>query len=189
VLDHIIYLLQDYKYLLLFPLAIVEGPILAVIAGLLCTRGLLNPLLVYPIIICGDIVGDSVCYALGRWGKSQRLKRISGKLGFKPQRADRVRAFFDAHPVRTVSLSKVILGIGVTGIFLAGSARVPYRKFLLICLGTSMLQYIVYLGIGLVFGQAYIRINHYLDFAASFFIIAAMALILFVFIQSMLRKL
>ena len=42
-MDHIVYLLTEYKYLILFPLAIVEGPIIAVIAGFLCSSGFLNP--------------------------------------------------------------------------------------------------------------------------------------------------
>ena len=67
-MDHIFSLLHDYGYYVLFPLAVVEGPILAVIAGFLCATGIMNPFLVYLFIVSGDIVGDSVCYFAGRSG-------------------------------------------------------------------------------------------------------------------------
>jgi membrane protein DedA with SNARE-associated domain len=80
------------------------------------------------------------------------------------------------------------LGIGVAGIYLAGNARIPYKKFIRICLITSLSQYLIYLSIGLLFGQAYIQINHYLNNFASFSIIAALAVIFFIIVKSMFKK-
>src|SRR5450755_4508342 len=98
----IVSLLTHYKYLLLFPLAIVEGPILAVIAGFLCVNGFLNPLLVLPIIVLGDITGDSICYSLGRWGMPEFIKKIFFRFGLNPKSIDRVRIYFDSNPARTI---------------------------------------------------------------------------------------
>jgi membrane protein DedA with SNARE-associated domain len=178
----------NYKYTLLFPLAVVEGPILAVLAGWLCTTGLLNPLICYPLIVAGDITGDTICYMLGRWGGSVRYNGIRKLLGLRPGKIERVHAYFDRHPVRTISLSKLMLGIGVAGILMAGNAKIPYLKFLGICVLTSAGQYIVYLGIGLFFGEAYTRINQYLNYFASAAIVAAVAAILFFSIKSMRKK-
>jgi len=187
-MDHIIYLLTEYKYLILFPLAIVEGPILAIISGFLCTTGFMNPLFVFPIIVLGDIIGDTLCYALGRWGLPNFFKRMGHRIGLTPSRVDRARIYFDANPKMTISLSKITLGVGVAGIYLAGSAKIPYAKFIGICLVTSMIQYVIYLGTGLMFGHAYILINHYLNFFASIFIVTALAILLFISIKSMLNK-
>jgi membrane-associated protein len=187
-MEHIVYLLSQYKYFILFPLAIVEGPIIAVIAGFLSTNGLLNPFIVFPVIVFGDIIGDSICYSLGRWGVPGFLKKIGYRFGLNPKRMDRARFLFDSNPITTISLSKIILGIGVTGIYMAGNAKIPYYKFIRICLVTSMIQYIFYLGIGLLFGHAYIQISHYLNYFASICIITVLAVILFYFIKSMLKK-
>ncbi|HUZ60693.1 MAG TPA: hypothetical protein VMU83_18125, partial [Hanamia sp.] len=67
-METIFYLLLKFRYVILFPLAVVEGPILAVIAGFLCTEGYLNLFIVYTIIVLGDITGDTICYLFGRWG-------------------------------------------------------------------------------------------------------------------------
>ena len=188
-MEHIIALLTQYKYFILFPLAIIEGPIIAVIAGFLCISGFLNPFIVMPVIIAGDMIGDSLCYMLGRWGVPRFIKNILKRFGFNTQKLNRVKAYFDKNPTKTISLSKITLGIGVAGIYLAGHARVPYYKFLKICLVTSLLQYIVYLGIGLLFGKAYIQINQYLNYIASIIIICSLVVIVFLFIKSMLKKL
>jgi membrane protein DedA with SNARE-associated domain len=184
----LLYMLTKYKYLILFPMAIVEGPVLAVIAGFLCSNGLLNPALVFPIIVLGDITGDSVCYSLGRWGPPKFLRKMAVRRGLSLKNIDRTKIYFDSNPVRTVSISKITLGAGVAGIYLAGNARIPYRKFIKICFLTSMAQYLFYLGIGLWFGQAYIQINHYLNVIASILIIAVFVLILYFFMRSIIKK-
>ena len=62
-------LLLTYKYLILIPLSIVEGPVLMIVCGPLIVLGILNPLLVYLIIVFGDIVGDFAQYYIGYRGK------------------------------------------------------------------------------------------------------------------------
>jgi membrane-associated protein len=188
-LENILYLLSQYKYLILFPLAIVEGPILAVIAGFLCMGGFLNVFIVYPVIVFGDIIGDTLVYMFGRWGVPPFIKRIAKTFGIKPERMDKVRAYFDANPKKTIALSKITLGIGVAGIYLAGNARIPYQRFILICLITSALQYVVYLSIGMLFGSAYKQISHYLDFFAAFTVVTVLSVILLYFVRSIRKKL
>ncbi len=187
-METIFYLLFKFKYLILFPLAIVEGPILAVIAGFLCTQGYLNLFIIYPIIVLGDIIGDTICYMFGRRGVPVFLKRIIKRLGLVPENMGRVRAYFDSNPKKTISLSKITLGVGFAGIYLAGNARIPYSRFIKICLVTSALQYVVYLTIGLLFGSAYKQISKYLDFFAAFAIVTLVSVILFYMLKSIRKK-
>ncbi|MCW3107542.1 MAG: putative rane-associated protein [Segetibacter sp.] len=187
-MERIIYLLTEYRYLVLFPLAIVEGPMIAIIAGFLSVNGLLNPWIAFPLIVLGDIIGDSICYMFGRWRVPGFIRKISPWFGLTKQKIDRARVYFSSNPTKTIFLSKITLGIGVAGIYLAGNARIAYNKFIAICLVTSAIQYVVYLGIGLLFGSAYIQINHYLNYFASFSILAGLAIILFFFIQSKFKK-
>lgn len=184
----IIDLLYRYKYLLLFPLAIVEGPVLAVIAGFLCANKFLNPFIVYPIIVLGDVIGDSLCYMLGRFGMPEFLKSILKKLGFKPMNMDAARSYFNTNHIKAISLSKITLGIGFAGIYFAGNAKIPYRKFIWVCLFTSALQYVVYLTIGMLFGSAYKKIGHYIDFLTALIIVTSLTVLLFIFLKSYFKK-
>ena len=190
-MDYVFNLLMQYRYLVLLPLCIVEGPIIAVVAGLLCSRGIMNPLYAYLVIVLGDVTGDSIVYLLGRHGKSKStfLVKIKSWIGLTEAKMERARVYFETNPRKTISLSKIILGIGVAGIYMAGNAKVAYGKFISICIATSALQYIFYLGLGFLFGQAYIQINQYLNFFASFSIVLGIALILFFVIKLKLKKL
>ena len=187
-MEHLLHLLLEYKYLILFPLAIVEGPALAVVAGFLCMNKILNPFIVFPIIISGDMVGDSLCYTLGRFGVPALLKKAAIWLGVNGEKIQSTRAYFDTNPIKTISLSKIALGIGFAGIYLAGHVRIPYVKFILICFCTSVLQYIVYLGIGLLFGNAYLLINGYINLFSAILIILALSILFIYFIHNKRKR-
>lgn len=189
ILDHLISLLTQYKYLILFPLAVIEGPIISVIAGLLCELKVLNPFLIVSLIISGDLVGDSFYYGLGRWRIRQLPPRTWRRFIPSTQQVDRVRNYVDANPVRTIFLSKFILGIGLAGLYLAGSTKIPYKKFLLICLGASLCQCMIYGIIGFLFGSAYKQIGGLLNGFTTFTILAGLVAALFFVIQSRLKKL
>ncbi|MDQ2863123.1 MAG: VTT domain-containing protein [Bacteroidota bacterium] len=184
----IIDLLYKYKYFLLFPLAIVEGPVLAVITGFLYANKFLNVFIAYPIIVLGDIIGDSLCYMLGRFGAPEFLKKIIKKVGFNPEKIDAARSYFNNNSIMSVALSKITLGIGFAGIYLAGNAKIPYKKFILICLVTSALQYVVYLSIGYLFGSAYEKIARYIDFLSALIIVIVITILLFIFLKSYRKK-
>jgi membrane protein DedA with SNARE-associated domain len=139
--------------------------------------------------VFGDIIGDSLCYMLGRWGVPEFLKKIIKRLGPKHENIERVRAYFNSNPKKTIALSKITLGIGVAGIYVAGNIRIPYYRFIRICLITSALQYVIYLSIGLLFGSAYKQISNYLDFFAAFFIVTFLSILLFYFVKSFRKKL
>ncbi|MDQ6842743.1 MAG: VTT domain-containing protein [Bacteroidota bacterium] len=159
------------------------------IAGFLCTQDYLNLFITYPVIVLGDIIGDTICYMLGRWVTPISLRRIVKRLSPTPEDMNRVRLYFNSNPNKTISLSKVTLGIGFAGIYLAGNAKIPYKRFIKICLITSALQYVVYLTIGLLFGSAYKQISSYLDFFAAFAIVTLLSFILFYSVKSIRKKL
>jgi membrane-associated protein len=187
-MENILDLLVQYKYLILFPLSIVEGPIVAIISGFLCVSGFFNPLIVYPVILAGDMIGDSLVYILGRWGVPEFLKRIARRIGLAAENIEPIRAYFDSNPKKTISLSKITLGIGFAGLYVAGNARIPYNKFIGICFITSALQYIVYICIGLLFGAAYKQISHYLDFFSALISVIVLAGIIVYFVRSKRKK-
>ena len=140
----------------------------------------MNPFIALPVISTGDVIGDTIYYSLGRLGKPMLL--IQKKLWH-------VRSYFQKHPRRTIAMSKVILGVGVAGLYVAGNARVPYARFLVICLVTSLVQTSIYLGIGYGFGQAYVQINRYLNETAAWLVVITLCLVLWYGIRTMTRKL
>jgi len=187
-MQNLFFLLIKYRYVILFPLAVVEGPIITIITGFLCSTGFFKLFIVYPIVIVGDNIGDFLYYSLGRWGSSDFLERFGRWIGVTPAKMDAVKDYISINPNKTIGFSKIILGIGVAGLVLAGKSRVPFGRFFKICFLTSVAQSAVYLGTGWFFGTFYLQISHYLNYFASFSIVITLALVLFFIIKSRIRK-
>ncbi|MDB5225745.1 MAG: hypothetical protein JWL87_697 [Candidatus Adlerbacteria bacterium] len=167
-LDQIIGILETSGYLLLFPLAVMEGPIITVISGFLVSLGIFNVFIAYSIIVIGDILGDAFWYLLGRHGSGWKYTRpIEKFFGLTPERIESTRERFRTHRYKMMMASKFIHGVGSAGLVAAGMVRVPYLTFATTCLTVTMIQAALFLALGYFFGQAYGQIGQYLDYFAA----------------------
>lgn len=179
-MDGIITLLLTYKYLILVPIAIVEGPIASVIAGFLVTLGFLNIFFVYVIIVLGDIIGDTALYYLGYGGKTI-LNKYGSFLGITQERLEQAKRYFETKHQKAIILSKIIHGVGVAGLVTAGILRIPYRRYIKSCITVTIPQSAILLLTGILFGHAYLQIGKYLDYFAATISIVVLAVVAFLF--------
>ena len=63
--------LAIYGYAALLPLAIIEGPAVTVFAAFLAAQGVFDVVGVYAIVVLGDLIGDVLHYAVGRWAAAR----------------------------------------------------------------------------------------------------------------------
>jgi len=157
-----IHLLLTYRYFILIPIAIIEGPILTVICGFLVTLKVFNPLLVYVIVVSGDIVGDGGIYYMGYEGK-----RFLKYFGVTEEKLEKAKLFFRDNHKKAIAISKLVHGIGFTGLVAAGALHVPYKKYFKTCALISIFQSLILLFIGILFGHAYTQIGKYLNYYAA----------------------
>lgn len=143
----------DYGIWVLLPIAIIEGPIATVIAGFMVSLGKVSPFVVYAIVVLGDILGDALMYVLGRWFY-RHVERFGKWIGMTEEKKKRVTDFFLAHERKALVFSKVAHGIGITGLLTAGALRIPYRRYALMCGIVSVVQALLFFGIGYFFGHA-----------------------------------
>jgi membrane protein DedA with SNARE-associated domain len=162
----ILSLLITYRYLIIFPLGVIEGPIIAVICGLLVTLGILDWYVAYPLLVFADALGDWAYYALGRFGRPL-IKRWGRYIGATPERLEQAHKHFKLNHFKMVAASKLIHAGGFLGIITAGTLKIPFLRFALQCLVISILQTGVLFVVGIFFGSAYERIGHYLDYYAA----------------------
>jgi len=153
----LIALLVTYKYLVLFPLALVEGHIVSIVVGFLAHLGYINAFLAGVIIVCGNLTGDLVLYFLGLWKGESVLIRSGKYFGITEESVLKSKKIFTAHRGKILFFSKVTNGFGlaVAILFTAGTLRIPFRIFLFWnilgeCVWTGML-----LLFGFFFGKAY----------------------------------
>src|SRR5258706_2857858 len=63
----ILNLLYNYSYIILFPLVVIEGPIVTVIAGFLVSIGFMSFTPAYMTIVVGDLTGALLYYSVWCW--------------------------------------------------------------------------------------------------------------------------
>ena len=180
---NLILLITTYKYLILLPLAIVEGPIITVIAGFFVSFGAFNAFFVYPIMILGDIIGDTILYYIGHSGGKIFGAHLQRYFKVTPEKLQQVNEYFSSRNYRPIIFSKIMHGVGIAGLVAAGSAHVPFKKYFSICFLTSVIQSAVLLLVGILFGHAYLKIGHYLNFFAAGTVILAIVILLVIFIK------
>jgi membrane protein DedA with SNARE-associated domain len=155
-------LLSHYGYFLLLPLAIVEGPIVTVIAAFLASMGIFNIYAVYAIAIFGDFAGDSMWYWAARSQGERFLHfviRHGKKMGITNERVDGAEMMLKAHFYKTVVVGKVTNIVMLPIIIASGALRVPYRKFITATLSLDVPKDLIFTVVGFYFGKYFARID------------------------------
>jgi membrane protein DedA with SNARE-associated domain len=158
--------LIQYKYLLLFPVLVFEGPIITVIAGFLVSLGDLDFLRTYTLAVTADLLGDSLYYAVGRLGAHRVVGRWGKYLGVTWGQVEKVKRHFDRHVGTSLVLGKLTHGVGGLILLAAGVAEVPYGVFLWFNLLGTLPKSLLFLLVGYYFGHGYQKINAYLNAVA-----------------------
>jgi membrane-associated protein len=150
----------------LFPLTVVEGPSISSLAGFFCSLGYANLYLVFPIIVVGDLTGDCLWYAAGRWGRRGFGARWGKFFGITPERLLRIERHFEKHSGKTLVLGKLTHAVGSLVLVGAGVARVRPRRFIVFNLLATIPKSLVLLLVGYFFGQAYGQAASMLNYLA-----------------------
>ncbi len=175
-LPKILALLTQYGYILIFPISVVEGPIVSVISGFLVSLGYFNIIIVFFILLLGDLVGDVIFYTLGFLSRHSFIKSFGKYIGINEERVAILEKHFKSHDWKILLIGKT-QPIGAAILFSAGVARMPLRKYVLYNVIGSVPKVIIFLLIGYYFGDAYKKIAVYLDYTGLISIVIITLLI------------
>src|SRR5882757_10809659 len=109
---------------------------MSIVIGFFAATGQLNLVLAFGIVALGDFVGDTALYVFGRWCRPW-LQRLGGRLSFSPAHVSKVVEYFGRRDRHAIVISKLVHGVGFTGLIAAGSLRVPYSRFIVTCVVVS----------------------------------------------------
>ncbi len=126
--------LLTYKYAVAYPLAVVEGPIVMILAGFLLRLGFFSFWPIYLILIAGDLTGDVVWYLVGRYGGRPLITKYGHWISVTPENVVRAESFFHKHQIKILFISKITTGFGfaIATLIAAGAVRVPFKKYILV---------------------------------------------------------
>lgn len=164
-------LIAKHGLFLVAPIAVLEGPIVTVIAAWLAAGGLFDVWSVAAVVIAADLVGDFGFYALGRWGLGRLPPGLLARLGLGHDRIARLEGHFGRKGGRTLLVGKLTHSMGFAVLAAAGAGRMRIGRFLWFNVLGTVPKAFFFVALGYSFGAAYARIDHW---------IARVSLILFV---------
>ncbi|MFN8638067.1 MAG: DedA family protein [Dehalococcoidia bacterium] len=168
-----------YGYLLLFPLAVVEGPIVTILAAFLASQGYLNVVIVFAVVVVADLFGDVLYYLVGNLANARLLNRWGARFGAGPRQLEAVSRHFDQHGGKTLLVAKLTHSVGFAVLIAAGASSMPMRTFLQYNLAGTLVKSAVLVAIGYLFGRYYMQVDSYIGrfSLASFVLIMVVGLV------------
>lgn len=155
--------LFKYRYLALFPTAVFEGPIITIAAGFLASLKVFDPFIALAVVIAGDLAGDSLHYAAGRWGGRKFIEKWGRFVGLSMEKIEPLEKLFAQKGNSLLFVGKALHGIGGAFLVAAGLIHMPFKKFFFSNFWATLLKSAVLLLIGFYFGQALSHIKSFLD--------------------------
>jgi membrane protein DedA with SNARE-associated domain len=163
-------LLSAHPYALLLPLAIAEGPVVTIAAGVLIATSQLRFWPVLATVVAGDLLGDSALYAVGRWGGVRMVTRwASQDMG---ARVAALQDQFLRKADRILVAGKLTHAVGAPVLIAAGIVRMTFRRFLTVNFLATLPKSFALLCIGYAFHSGYVVIGQSMTYYYIVFLIA-----------------
>jgi membrane protein DedA with SNARE-associated domain len=80
--------------------------------------------------VIGDILGASIAYAIGYYGRLELIERHGNKLHISPRRLEIARGWFDRYGSPVIFVSRFIPGLRAVFPYAAGVSQMPFARFL-----------------------------------------------------------
>ena len=154
-IDLISELILQYRYWILVPLAIFEGPIIAFLVGTFVALGYFNIFLAFLILFLGDNIPDVIYYLFGRYGEQKKLiRRYAAKIGVDEEHFDTIRRLWGKHPAKMMLFTKVAYGLSTPLLVSAGIVGMPLRLFVRYAILLGVVQYGTLFALGYYFSSS-----------------------------------
>lgn len=155
-LDFLYELIGQYGIYAVFVLAMIEGDITLLIAGVLAHGQLFGRYSFAQVLLWGTLGGvasDNIAYGLGRG-----FRKGVGQWRFYRVAKPRIERLTNKFGPLSIFLSKYIYGLRWAACTFYGVGRMPYPRFLLLSLGSCFLWVAILSGAGYFFSGAVIGI-------------------------------
>lgn len=161
-------------------LMIVEGPIATMTASFLASLGIFNWLFVFLLSILGDMVGDILLYGIGFYGGQPIAQRFIKFLKIKRSIVKNIENKFLRNGAQIIFYVKTTTGLSWVTFILAGTIKMPFKKFVLFSFLGGVIWSGMLVGLGYFFGYAAETIDKYIKFAGWMIFLVAFLLILYI---------
>lgn len=175
--DFVLQLLLNYKYAVVAPAALVFGPLVSLVAGVLLRLDYLELIPTCLALAAGELGSDVLWYVLGKKYGESFVQRFGRFVNISPHSLARAKELFNQRHEVIIFTSKITggLGLGIPIMFTAGLSRVPFRRYMMLNIVGQFLWTASLLSLGYFLGHLYLEIGSVFEKVALF---ALMAIIL-----------
>lgn len=153
--DFITELLLQYRYWILIPLFLIEGPVVAFVAGILSSLNYFNLYILAGLFFALDLVRDGAYYAVGHFGgRTNFAKRMLSSIRITMEHLEQARLLLMQRPGWTMFIGKLAYGIAPALIVVAGMVRMPLFIFFKYASIVAVLHYGALLLVGYFLGES-----------------------------------
>lgn len=156
-------IITTYGISILAPLAILEGPIVTVVAAYLASLNLLRLVDVIIIVIIGDLIGDCILYWVGRGMLDWLPLSLRMRFGVSRRRMAVLMRTFRDNGVRVLVVGKLTHAAGFAVLVGAGAARMNFGTFVLANLLATIPKSLALVAVGYLFGSAHALIAQWIS--------------------------
>jgi len=160
--------LGPWTYLLVGVLAFLEtGAFIGLIApgetammlgGVVAGQGEINVITLIAVAWAAAVAGDCASYVLGRRLGREFLVKHGARVQIGPERLASVETFFEKHGGKAIFIGRFVGIVRAVAPFLAGSGRMPFRRFIPYDVLGAGLWATTFILIGYVFWQSFDRV-------------------------------
>lgn len=161
-------IVNHLKYFGIFLGALIEGPAVGLITGLLVKLKVVNLLLAYLMHVSGDFVADCFYYLVGYHGGKKFLPHALGFLKFSLEDAEKAKRILHRHPKKIIILGKITHVLGFPILIGMGLAHYPWYKFILFNLIATLIKSAILVFLGYYFASLWMNINNIFSLIALF---------------------
>lgn len=174
-------LLLQYKYFIIFPIAVIEGPVINIICGFLASTGHLEFWFVYIILVVADMVGDVLFYLAGFWGGNKFIEKWGRFLRINEDQVLKMENGFVRHGGKILLTGKLTQVAGGPILVAAGVVKYNFSLFFWYNLIGTVIKSFLLLLAGYYAGYAYERAFVYFDYIGFISSVVFVLIILGVF--------
>ncbi|MBI4121622.1 MAG: VTT domain-containing protein [Candidatus Ryanbacteria bacterium] len=158
---HYLFAVEPLIYIGAFLGMVVEGEAALFAAAFIAEEGMLNPLLMWFVLVAGTVVGDALWYKLGKY-VAQRRPRISAWIAHATKLFEHR---LEARPMQTLFITKFVYGIHHLIVMRAGALNINLRTMLKNDCASSAIWVTLVGGIGYFSGTWFALARQYVRFA------------------------
>jgi membrane protein DedA with SNARE-associated domain len=145
------------KYLVVFLLSFVEGPIAMVASAMFYRLGAFSFFPLYFTLVLGDFTSDIGWYFVGKYGARKFVDRWGKYFSITPEAVEKLEKLFEKHDDKILFISKITMGFGfaLATLMAAGMAKVPLKRYAFYNFVGGFIWTGILMSVGYFFGHVY----------------------------------